>query len=105
MRPQADGSVAIQQQGMAAFFPREDIAPNAREFRSAIATIRKGGDFLGTRFRLAEVTVFRPDGGKAKRQIAIAVSDAVREEPTGPGIGDDIMGAILLRATAIGAIR
>ena len=104
-RPAADGPIAIQQQGLAAFFPREDIAPNACEFRGTITAIREGGDFLGTRFRLAEVTVFRSDDGEAEHQLAVAISDAVWDEPTGPDIGDDIVGVALLQATAIGVVR
>lgn len=103
--PEPDGNLAFQQWGFAAFFPREDLAPNACEFGGTVKEIRDGGTFFGTPYRIAEVTVFRSDDGRVEHQLSIAISEAVWEAPTGPEVDDDIMGVALLQGVAVGAIR
>lgn len=105
MKPESDGCITIHSQGMAAFFQRDDLAPNACEFRGTVTAIRDGGAFLGCPYCIADVTVFRSDDSDTEQRLSIAISETVWTDPARLAIGMDIQGVALLQAVAVGAIR
>ena len=96
----ANGKIAIQTKGMAAIFPRKDIAPNAYEIRGPIVRVRKNlSEMLGQPVWLVCVTVARIGENDADVNLDIAVTETVLEGRPLPAVGDDIEALILLQGS------
>lgn len=96
-----DGNITIQTRGMAAIFPRSDIAPHAAEFRGPVIAVRKNlTDILGQPVWLVRVTVARVgEDHWTDIHLDIAVSATVLDGRPLPAVGDDIEGFILLQGS------
>ena len=95
-----NGKIAIQTKGMAAIFPREDIAPNAYEVRGPVVRVRKHLDLmLGQPVWLVCVTVARIGEDDTDVNLDIAVAETVLEGRPLPAVGDDIEALILLQGS------
>ena len=95
-----NGKIAIQTKGMAAIFPREDIAPNAYEVRGPVVRVRKNlNEMLGQPVWLVCVTVARIGEDGTEVNLDIAVAQTMLEGRPLPAVGDDIEALILLQGS------
>lgn len=94
-----DGMITILTTGMAAIFPRGDIAPNVYEFRGPVVQVRKTlNDMFDQPVWLVRVTVARIGAANdVAVNLDIAVTATVLDGRPLPGAGDEVQGVILLQ--------